>query len=233
MRYRKTALVEAEQFLPGEGKIPVGVVSDGFGDPRKDARYSFVLDTLEGRHTLRDGDYICTGPAGERWNVAREIFEATYEPATPTPEGQPRTTEARLREAQPDTDMVRAAVIEEAATVADKFAEQQDGDGEDGEDACEFDRGYRIASESIAAAIRSLSATTGGMVMVPIEPTEAMLEAGAIAIEEICTIMVQREGSDNPETLPDYDAGDQAAHAFRAMLATRPSPDTQPKGEVA
>lgn len=82
-KYRKTALVDAEQFLPRENKIPDGVISDGLADPRKSPeKASFVLDTLEGRHELRSGDYICTGPAGERWNVSREIFEATYELAT-------------------------------------------------------------------------------------------------------------------------------------------------------
>lgn len=79
-KYRKTALVEAEQFLPAEGKIPAGVISDGNGDPRVSPdKFAFVLDTKEGRHTMRDGDYVCTGVEGERWNVSRDIFEATYE----------------------------------------------------------------------------------------------------------------------------------------------------------
>lgn len=77
--YRKTALVTAEQFLPAVGQIPDGVYSDGHGDPRKRPDCSWVIDTKEGRHNVRDGDYICTGPAGERWNVANDIFEATYE----------------------------------------------------------------------------------------------------------------------------------------------------------
>lgn len=77
--YRKTALVSAEQFLPNEGKIPDGVLSDANADPRTDARAAWCLNTLEGKHYLRDGDYICTGPKGEKWNVERAIFEATYE----------------------------------------------------------------------------------------------------------------------------------------------------------
>lgn len=77
--YRKTALVTAEQFLPAIGQIPKGVYSDGHGDPRKRLDCRWVLDTKEGRHDVRGGDYICTGPAGEQWNVAAEIFEATYE----------------------------------------------------------------------------------------------------------------------------------------------------------
>lgn len=76
--YRKTALVSADQFLPKEGKIPAGVISSDNSDPRtSDAQW--CLETLEGKHILRDGDYICTGPEGEKWNVERAIFEATYE----------------------------------------------------------------------------------------------------------------------------------------------------------
>lgn len=87
--YRKTALVPAEQFLPAENKIPAGVISDGPGDPRaKGSPYSFVLDTIEGRHVLRNGDYICTGPKGEKWNVEQSIFESTYELVTPAPTEQ-------------------------------------------------------------------------------------------------------------------------------------------------
>ncbi len=87
--YRKTALVTAEQFLPGIGQIPEGVYSDGHGDPRVRQDCNWVLDTKEGRHTLRGGDYICTGPAGEQWNVAQEIFEATYEEAALTLKDDP------------------------------------------------------------------------------------------------------------------------------------------------
>lgn len=76
--YRKTALVSAEQFLPADGKIPAGVFSDGLSDPRKSPA-EWCLQTLEGQHALRNGDYICTGPSGERWNVEQSIFEATYE----------------------------------------------------------------------------------------------------------------------------------------------------------
>ena len=79
--YRKTALVEAEQFLPDLDQIPEGVRADGLGDPRKNACLDWVLDTLEGTHVVRYGDYICTGPKGEKWNVEQTIFEETYERA--------------------------------------------------------------------------------------------------------------------------------------------------------
>jgi len=78
-KYRKTALVEAEQFLPLEGKIPAGIYSSERADPRSNPIADWMLNTLEGPHMVRNGDYICTGPAGEKWNVAKEIFEATYE----------------------------------------------------------------------------------------------------------------------------------------------------------
>jgi hypothetical protein len=84
--YRKTALVTADQFLPAIGQIPNGVFSNGRGDPRKRYDCEWVLNTKEGQHYVRDGDYICTGPAGEQWNVEKDIFEATYEEvADPTP----------------------------------------------------------------------------------------------------------------------------------------------------
>jgi hypothetical protein len=43
------------------------------------------VKTAEGTMTGQAGDYLCQGPAGERWPVRREIFEATYEPVAPTP----------------------------------------------------------------------------------------------------------------------------------------------------
>ena len=80
MKYRKTALVEAEQFLPSIGQIPSGVISDGNGDPRRNPEcYSWIVASLEGNHHAKDGDYICTGIKGEKWVVDKEIFEATYE----------------------------------------------------------------------------------------------------------------------------------------------------------
>jgi len=106
--YRKTALVSAEQFLPSEGKIPEGVFSDGLSDPRRSTA-EWCLQTLEGRHTLRNGDYICTGPNGEKWNVEQSIFEATYELAalrTQAPDSW-----------RPDREAVRKAVLAMEATI--------------------------------------------------------------------------------------------------------------------
>jgi hypothetical protein len=80
MMYRKTALVEAHQFLPPHS-IPEGCYQAGGTADASQGIGQWTLDTLEGSHTLRHGDYICIGTAGERWNVERAIFEATYEPS--------------------------------------------------------------------------------------------------------------------------------------------------------
>lgn len=76
--YRKTALVDAEQFLPPHS-IPTGCYQRGTVADVSAGHGEWMLKTLEGEHGLRGGDYICTGPAGEKWNVERSIFEATYE----------------------------------------------------------------------------------------------------------------------------------------------------------
>lgn len=121
--YRKTALVTAEQFLPAIGQIPAGVYSTALGHPSKRPDAEWVLDTKEARHTLRVGDYICTGSKGERWNVEREIFEETYEEvSTPTPapnmvgDNQPRYTTKRLHD---EIDKARAYGLEMAAQLID------------------------------------------------------------------------------------------------------------------
>lgn len=91
--YRKTALIEAEQYLgpdrigpkdPTQGSLllPAGVewvrdVMDGLEVLRP------TLQTLEGRHFLREKDWIITNPTGERYNCADDKFRATYEPVAP------------------------------------------------------------------------------------------------------------------------------------------------------
>lgn len=77
-KYRKTALIEAEQFDGSTKQIArykvhiVGPTSWG------DASY-FLLPTKEGNMKLNAGDYIATGVNGEHWAIAPEIFEKTYE----------------------------------------------------------------------------------------------------------------------------------------------------------
>lgn len=76
---KKPVIIEAEQFLPNEGIIPAGVISDGHGDPRKDARFSWIIQTLEGPLHASNGDWIITGVQGEKYPCKPDIFEATYE----------------------------------------------------------------------------------------------------------------------------------------------------------
>ena len=89
MKYRKTSLVEAEQFLPNEGKIPEGVISNGLGDPRK-TNYEWIVKTLEGPLIINSGDWVLTGINGEHWSVRKDIFEKTYELAADINESMPK-----------------------------------------------------------------------------------------------------------------------------------------------
>jgi hypothetical protein len=97
-KYRKKPVViEAVQFklpLAVEGKLPEGVTVIII-DPH-DGRIlcehkpniagpvgnlAFAIKTLEGWHTVTDGDWIITGIKGERYPCKPDIFAATYEPA--------------------------------------------------------------------------------------------------------------------------------------------------------
>ena len=77
-KYRKTALIEAEQFDGSTKQIArykvhiVGPTSWG------DASY-FLLPTKEGNMKLNVGNYIATGVDGEHWAIDPNIFERTYE----------------------------------------------------------------------------------------------------------------------------------------------------------
>ena len=77
-KYRKTALIEAEQFNGSIKQITrykahiVGPTSRG------DTSY-FLLPTKEGNMKLNAGDYIATGVDGEHWAIDKDIFEKTYE----------------------------------------------------------------------------------------------------------------------------------------------------------
>jgi len=94
----------------------------------------------------------------------------------------------------------------------------------------DWDESHSLA-DAIIALLSAEPAASQGYVLVPREPTEAMIEAGATAIEELCTRMVAREASENPEDMPDYDAGHDAAAAWYAMLSANPlSPSKQSDG---
>lgn len=42
-------------------------------------REEFIVDTLEGRHTGKAGDYLIVGIRGERYPCDTSIFEESYE----------------------------------------------------------------------------------------------------------------------------------------------------------
>lgn len=92
--YRKTALIEATQWFQDGDNPAVGILRD----PDSQAHVPFPetggklfcahdgrpftehgwIDTLEGGHIVCPGDWIATGPAGERWPIKPGIFAATY-----------------------------------------------------------------------------------------------------------------------------------------------------------
>lgn len=71
-KYRKTALVEAEQFN-GQPELIEKY------DIKQISPNTFTMDTLEGIMHFSKGDYICTGANKEHWAIRESIFEKTYE----------------------------------------------------------------------------------------------------------------------------------------------------------
>lgn len=73
--YRKTATVEAKLFEEGdEDGLRKIKTKDGL-------EVTPYISTLENQHHYGEfrQNYICTGIDGERWLVAKDIFERTYE----------------------------------------------------------------------------------------------------------------------------------------------------------
>lgn len=87
-RYRKKPVeVEAIQF---DGKNQEEVAR--FMGVVQYDRHSrgIEIDTLEGTHLARPGDWIIRGIQGEYYPCKPDIFEATYEPVEDTVKGVPR-----------------------------------------------------------------------------------------------------------------------------------------------
>lgn len=80
-KYRKTALIEAEQFDGSrEACIKYPIFVAGFRvEMVSQNSVPCELKTKEGNMSLHLGDYIATGVDGEHWAIAPEIFEKTYE----------------------------------------------------------------------------------------------------------------------------------------------------------
>lgn len=70
-RYRRVPhLVEAMQWHPGVVVEGVIVPVPGDGDPH--------VITLRGAIRVEPGDWIITGPNGDRYPVASDVFSASY-----------------------------------------------------------------------------------------------------------------------------------------------------------
>lgn len=80
-KYRKKpVLIEAVQFDPSK-EWPECVEPWHPDKPRpRDMSWGYI-ETLEGKMSVRAGDWIITGVKGEKYPCRADIFEATYEPA--------------------------------------------------------------------------------------------------------------------------------------------------------
>ena len=93
-KYRKKPVViEAEQFFPDRKPWPAGVEPSKLQHNRpRDPGYwpvgAPIIQTLEGEHLVRDGDWIITGIKGECYPCKPDIFEATYEPVEEPPDAE-------------------------------------------------------------------------------------------------------------------------------------------------
>lgn len=77
-KYRKTALIEAEQFdgsIKQITRYKVHIV----GPTSRGDTSCFLLPTKEGNMKLNAGDYIATGIDGEHWVIDKDVFKRTYE----------------------------------------------------------------------------------------------------------------------------------------------------------
>jgi hypothetical protein len=85
MKFRKTAIVEADQYFPDK-PWPEGVVEipPGVRDTIEERSVASLVNcawvgTLEGGHLVSPGDWIITGVRGEKYPCKPDIFKATYE----------------------------------------------------------------------------------------------------------------------------------------------------------
>lgn len=87
MKFRKKPVViEATQWFPpgDERHVPIQGVDSMHPDAARKAglnpdEYCHSVKTLEGRMSVKPGDWIITGVKGEKYPCKPDIFEATYE----------------------------------------------------------------------------------------------------------------------------------------------------------
>lgn len=75
-KYRKTAIVEAIQFIDNDLELYYFTNGAMTYNPINKIHQ---IKTLEGIFRVNNEDYICKGINGEFWSIQKEIFENTYE----------------------------------------------------------------------------------------------------------------------------------------------------------
>lgn len=83
MLYRKKPVVIEANQLQYTTESQDQIIAWSGGLIRKGADGGLIIPTLEGDMTASTGDYIIKGIKGEFYPCKPDIFEATYEPATP------------------------------------------------------------------------------------------------------------------------------------------------------
>lgn len=81
-KYRKTALIEAEQFDGSTemmGKYNIYCATTGEVDSDGFPVVGYYLPTKEGDMEVKPFAYIATGIDGEHWAIDKDAFEHTYE----------------------------------------------------------------------------------------------------------------------------------------------------------
>lgn len=102
MKYRKTALIEAEQFSPSASDLSPEFEAALCYRPDTGVAYENEkaasgvrphIHTLEGTLIVSEGDWIARGINGEFWSIKPDIFASTYEPAEEQGKGALETFE--------------------------------------------------------------------------------------------------------------------------------------------
>lgn len=77
---KKPVVIEAEQWLGGATSFNL-ILAMGLKKwkPGEMGSKTFIIETLEGDHLAKEGDWIIKGIAGEFYPCKPDIFEKTYE----------------------------------------------------------------------------------------------------------------------------------------------------------
>lgn len=79
--YIKTATIDAERYHAGQEGMTPPFMDALCYKPFEECMAGFPhIHTLEGPHTVDDGDWIARGIEGEFWPIKDNIFRKTYKP---------------------------------------------------------------------------------------------------------------------------------------------------------